>query len=67
MCVVKLIFVIISGVFGLMSGYNFVVRSEAGEMHNRAIEINKFLKWAEATPKKDAAENSTANDALSAT
>ena len=63
-CLVKLIFVIISGVFGLMSGYNFALRSEAGEMHNRAVEINKFLKWAQVASKKDAAENSAAVSAI---
>ena len=47
MCLIKLSVLLIMGVVGMVSGYNFAANRETNEMISRIDEQDRFLKWCE--------------------
>lgn len=54
-CAIKVIMIIIFGVFGMVGGYNLSAVRETRELNEKADEQARFIKWCGGSPAKEKA------------
>lgn len=54
MCLFKIALIVVSGVMGMIGGYNMTAGTEVEEMKIKAKEQDRFMKWCESSPKEEA-------------
>lgn len=54
-CLVKIVIILASGMWGMIGGWNMSSVREVEELNAKADEQERFMKWCEVTPKKETA------------